>query len=443
MYPGGAEAFVHWCGNLPGTNAAGDAAELARWNANCASFDPQGGLEGWLPYYTYSYALENHVLFLRHPGDWVIDTSAGQVYVVAPAGVSSAADLERLPVLAPSGNKPGDDESLVQIMGTANSPVSNLSFSGVTFSHTNWLYPYAQHGVTLYSASVYSMYAPKPSGKQGLTNQWAPAAFVVNYATNVSVVKCTFQGLGSDAIGGETGWGAAAQPGLTISGNVFADISGSAMAIRSYGATIQDNSFSNVGVEFAGAGIVLIAPKQVTVNRNRMNAIGSEAVMIQGWNNPASTGNVIADNHISSATLDLVDSAAIYANTFAQTFEQTHAPTLTIRHNLFEQTNRPTFYDDNGWYIDASIYFDGDSGGSFSIRGATIEENEIVTSNGQPVNLNCPGDDTVVKNEILATTPVPGRAAVSIQCGSGVPSGWAQTVQSGNGPSTTVPPFSF
>ena len=169
-----------------------------------------------------AFYLTNAIGFLDHPGEWYLDKTAHKLYYWPRTGE----DLSTATVIAPAL------ETLVRIEGSADRPVSNINFSGISFQHTTWLRPSEQghvpHQAGMYMLDAYKLKVPGTPDKKTLENQaWVgrPAASViVNNASNVSFVSCTFEHLASTGL--DFGKGVQrSQAG----GNIFKDIGGAAI----------------------------------------------------------------------------------------------------------------------------------------------------------------------------------------------------------------------
>ncbi|MFM2082168.1 MAG: hypothetical protein RL380_859, partial [Verrucomicrobiota bacterium] len=86
-----------------------------------------------------TFFLANRLEFLDAPGEWFEDLAAGKIYYWPRA----EEDLATAKVFAPAL------ETLVEISGTADAPVENISFKNISFAHTSWLRPSRQGHVPL------------------------------------------------------------------------------------------------------------------------------------------------------------------------------------------------------------------------------------------------------------------------------------------------------
>lgn len=100
------------------------------------------------------YYLENAKEFIDVPGEWYLNRSTGRLYYYPMPGET----VENLTVIAPQMSK------LVKILGTNSEQVNNLSFKGITFTHTDWntaeaAFTEGQSHERLDDAMIYAQYA--------------------------------------------------------------------------------------------------------------------------------------------------------------------------------------------------------------------------------------------------------------------------------------------
>ena len=113
------------------------------------------GLES--PYY-----LCNAIEFLDMPGEWYLDEDKHLLYYWPRQGEV----LSKAEVIVPSL------ETLVDVQGTKERPVSHVRFENITFSHTSWMRPSLQGHVPL-QAGMYLLdaYKLRPHGVPGNPNR--------------------------------------------------------------------------------------------------------------------------------------------------------------------------------------------------------------------------------------------------------------------------------
>jgi hypothetical protein len=184
--------------------------------------------------------LANSLKFLTQPRQWYLDPAHGKLYLRPPESVG----LERLAVELPRLS------TLVAIGDSLESPVEDLVFRGIRFSHTSWLGPsssvgYASQQSGAYLAKVLPEYPPDAlaSCKWGcpqferLRNEWSqmPAAVQVSAARRITFDHNVFAhlgqyalGIGNDSNANITGVGLGTA-GIFVTRNVFTDLAGGAI----------------------------------------------------------------------------------------------------------------------------------------------------------------------------------------------------------------------
>ncbi|HWM67613.1 MAG TPA: hypothetical protein VNO35_13590 [Steroidobacteraceae bacterium] len=184
--------------------------------------------------------LANSLQFLTQPGQWYLDPARGKLYVRPPDG----AVMEQLRVELPRIS------TLIAIGDNLDSPVENLGFHDIRFSHTTWLGPssnigYASQQSGAYLATLLPEYPPDAltSCKWGCPifeharNEWhqTPAAIQVAAAKHITFDHNVFAhlgqyalGVGNDANANITGVGLGTA-GVFVTRNVFADLAGGAI----------------------------------------------------------------------------------------------------------------------------------------------------------------------------------------------------------------------
>lgn len=174
-----------------------------------------------------AFYLSNAIQFLDEPGEWYLDILNRKLYYWP----RSNENLQAASVIAPFS------ETLVNVSGTIDHPVTNVFFRGISFQHTGWLRP-SQYGHVPHQAGLYMLdaYRLKPAGtpgKPGLDNQaWIgrPAAAVqVSFADKTGFENCRFEHLGSTGLDYHKG-----VHDNIIRGNLFKDIGGNAILAGVY-----------------------------------------------------------------------------------------------------------------------------------------------------------------------------------------------------------------
>ena len=171
-----------------------------------------------------AFYLTNAIQFLNQPGEWFLDTKAGKIYYIPRPNENLATAQVMAPVL----------ETLLRMVGTIDSPVSNVVVKGIAFQHTGWLRPSLQghvpHQTGMYMLDAYKLKIPGTADKKTLENQaWVgrPAAAVeVSFANHTAFEGCRFEHLASTGIDYHKG----VQDNV-IRGNLFKDIGGNGILV--------------------------------------------------------------------------------------------------------------------------------------------------------------------------------------------------------------------
>ncbi len=258
-----------------------------------------------------AFYLTNGIEFLDAPGEWFLDKKNARLYYWPAANV----DLLTAQVIAPAM------ETLLNIQGNADAPVSFVNFRGIAFKHTTWMRPSLQghvpHQAGMYMLDAYSLKTPGTPDKKTLENQaWVgrpPAAVTVNFASNTAFENCFFQQLASTGVDYHKG----VHDNL-VQGNLFKEVGGNAILAGVYsdeateihlpyspkderdvcsGIQISNNLITNVTNEDWGCvAIGLGYTKNSTVSHNEIEDVHYSGIsMGWGW---SPTANVMKNNRI-------------------------------------------------------------------------------------------------------------------------------------------------
>jgi hypothetical protein len=183
--------------------------------------NPSGGFPGLDGSATPS-RIEN-AFELLSPGTWYLDRTSHQVYYDARQGQDVSAMQFVAPVL----------QQLVTTSSTADNPLHDVSFSGITFAYTTWLQPSSNDGFPDMQATMY-LQGNNASNSQGLCNYvvpagscpfaaWSrpPAAVDLVGTRDVTLSGNTFEHLGAAGLGAYHG-----ARNDVFSGNEIHDVSG-------------------------------------------------------------------------------------------------------------------------------------------------------------------------------------------------------------------------
>lgn len=288
----------------PVESISGDSIVMQQpaWDNNTWGYDTLPS-----PYNGGNMYLENAYAFLQ-PGQWYLDSNAGMLYYRAPQGQTMAHHDVELPRL----------ESLVQISGTYDNPVHNLTFSNLRFAHTTWL---------------------QPSSDQGYTDQQSGAHIVGTYQRPDDALTSCQNGC----------------PQFEATRNKWWQIPAAVQVSAAHDIAFRDDTFAQLGEVGMGVGNdadanasgIGLGTQDVTIDHNRFTQDAASAIVVGGIqpdahhpSNPAMTiaDVTITNNLIDSVSRDYKDSAAILS---------TYADHAVISHNSL--SNLPYDGIDIGW----------------------------------------------------------------------------------------------
>jgi len=340
--------------------------------------------------FQYISWFENALEFLTVPGYWYLDPVTKIVYYMPKPGEDmTTADVE-LPIL----------QTLVQGKGDQSSPVSYISFQGLTFEYATWV---DIDSTTNSSPSSSNGYVTDQSGfhllgtdhhstlnitghDPNVTRTPGNVSFI--YAQNIIFTNNTFQHLGAAGLDFGTG-----SQNTQIVNNTFNDISSTAIQMGgvlpvdhhpsllsqfTQDNLISNNLVENVGQEFFdAAGIFVGVTTRTTVSHNTINNVPWSGIAIGwGWglidpggypgipnatqymwgvyNTPsAAHGNQITNNLITNFLQQLWDGGAIYSTGFQGTsMSDGQFITMNVAENKRTEAGGNIFYTDGGSRFD-------------------------------------------------------------------------------------------
>ena len=149
------------------------------------------------------FYLTNAKELLDEPGEWYHDIRGHKLYYMPQINEKLEMRNEKWVAIVPVL------ETLMEVIGTAEHPVRDITIKGVTFSHTTWMRPSEKGHVPL-QAGMYltEAYKLRPQidrpNNHKLDNQgWlgrAAAAVELRYADDVSFETCCFEHLGGSGL---------------------------------------------------------------------------------------------------------------------------------------------------------------------------------------------------------------------------------------------------
>jgi hypothetical protein len=149
------------------------------------------------------FYLTNAKELIDEPGEWYHDIREHKLYYMPRTSEEVKGKSEKFTAVVPVL------ETLVEVIGSAEHPVKNITIEGVTFSHTTWMRPSEKGHVPL-QAGMYltEAYKLRPSidrpNNHKLDNQgWlgrADAAVELRYTEDVNFKDCCFEHLGGSGL---------------------------------------------------------------------------------------------------------------------------------------------------------------------------------------------------------------------------------------------------
>ena len=344
------------------------------------------------------FYLTNAKELLDEPGEWYHDVRAHKLYYMPWEEARSKkqeAGGKRQEAIVPVL------ETLVECVGTAEHPVRNITFKGITFSHTTWMRPSMKGHVPL-QAGMYltEAYKLRPQidrpNNHKLDNQgWlgrADAAVELRYAENVSFEQCRFERLGGSGLDYVEGC-----RGGSVTRCTFTDIAMNGLVVGSFspeglethlpyqptdireictGQTVEQSEFYDVTNE--DWGCVAIAAGYVSginISHNTIHDVSYTGISLGwGWNRDlvCMKDNRVHANLIYNYAQHMYDCAGIYT--------LGNQPGTIISENVVRDIATPSYvHDPNHWFY---LYTDEGSSNITLRDNWTPSEKFLKNANG-------------------------------------------------------------
>ena len=335
------------------------------------------------------FYLTNAKELLDEPGEWYHDIREHKLYYQPQAGETIKEAI--VPVV----------ETLVEMIGSAEQPVRDISIKGITFSHTTWMRPSEKGHVPL-QAGMYLVEAYKLNPQMDrlnnhkLDNQgWvgrADAAVELRHTANIVFDGCRFEHLGGSGLDYVLGC-----KGGMVTGSTFTDIAMNGMVVGCFSPeglethrpydpidsrevciqqTIKDCEFYDVTNE--DWGCVAIAAgyvSNINIEHNTIHDISYTGISLGwGWNRDKGCmrGNRVFANLIYNYAQHMYDCAGIY--TLGK------QPGTVISENVVRDIAKPSYvHDPNHWFY---LYTDEGSSSITMKNNWTPEEKFLQNANG-------------------------------------------------------------
>lgn len=337
-------------------------------------------MDNWEP--DPRYYLENHPALLDAPGEWYLDSAAGELTYLPMEGET----VDNLHAVAPVA------EGLVLAQGEPDKPVRGLIFRELHFEHSAWLTP----------ADGYAgVQATAHDRRDGRGWSFVPAALSFERSEQCQVVGGSVRRVGGAAI-----WFGSRCHGNRIEANLIDDIAGNGIMIgedrsrqidgkswihaapdqAAKANVIRDNLIQRVGVQFYGAvGIWVGMAADTNIRHNTIRQTPYTGISV-GWLwNPDPTpcrGTVIEANHIHDVMQVLSDGGGIYTLGWQ--------PGAVFRENLIHgvplNLGRA---ESNGMFIDEGS------------KGLRIERNVIYDIDRSPLRFHRAEENEVLQNTLV------------------------------------------
>ena len=310
------------------------------------------------------FYLTNSKALVDWPGEWYHDILSHKLYYYPRdrEGVGREAFSAVYPVIP----------TLFNIIGTPDRPVRNITFKGVTFSHTTWMRPSEKGHVPL-QAGMYltEAYKLRPQidrpNNHKLDNQgWlgrADAAVEVRYAENVNFDGCRFEHLGGSGLDYVIGCN-----GGSVTNSIFKDIAMNGFVCGSFSPeglethlpyaptdvrevctkqAVSNCEFSNVSNEDWGCVAICAGyVSGINIEHNTIHDVSYTGISLGwGWNRDlvCMKDNKVHANLIYNYAQHMYDCAGIYT--------LGNQPGTVISENVVRDIAKPSYvHDPNHWF---------------------------------------------------------------------------------------------
>ena len=354
------------------------------------------------------FYLTNAKELLDEPGEWYHDIREHKLYYMPRQGETIREAV--VPVL----------ETLVEVIGSAERPVRNITIKGVTFSHTTWMRPSEKGHVPL-QAGMYltEAYKLRPQidrpNNHKLDNQgWlgrADAAVELRHTEDINFEDCRFEHLGGSGLDYVTG----CRRGTTTR-CTFTDIAMNGYVCGSFSPeglethlpyqptdfrelctnqTIEQSLFCNVTNEDWGCVAICAGyVAGINIEHNTIHDVSYTGISLGwGWNRDlvCMKDNRVHANLIYNYAQHMYDCAGIYT--------LGNQPGTMISENVVRDIATPSYvHDPNHWFY---LYTDEGSSNITIKDNWTPEEKFLKNANG-PGNVwenNGPQVNEQIKNK--------------------------------------------
>ena len=358
-----------------------------------------------------AFYLTNARELLDVPGEWYHDLNTRKLYYYPREGEDMRSDDTEAVVPAV--------ETLVEVKGTPDRPVSDIRFEEITFSHTTWMRPSEKGHVPLqagmYLTDGYRIepkmqrnYLNHPLDNQGWLGRPAAAVRIVA-ANRIDFEGCRFEHLGSTGLDYEE-----AALGGTVRGCLFRYIAGNGLLVGSFSPAAHETHlpyepadrrevcshqrigncyFTGVGNEDWGClAIAAGYVSDITIEHNEICEVPYSGISLGwGW---TQTVNCMRNNRVHA---NLVHHYAKHMYDVAGIYTLGSQPKSYVTENCVHSIYKPGYaHDPNHWF-----YLYTDEGSSFiTVRDNWTEGRKFLQNANGPGNVwenNGPEVDAAVR----------------------------------------------
>ena len=337
------------------------------------------------------FYLVNAMELLDEPGEWYHDTNAHKIYYYPLPDEARGQFVATVPAL----------ETLVEVIGTAEHPVSNVKLEGICFAHATWLRPTTHGHVPLQAGMpLIEAYKLRPQMERHdnhkLDNQgWlgrAHAAVEISWGENISFEACNFNHLGGSGLDYRTG----CKKG-SVSKCDFTDIAMNGLVVGSFspeglethrpyqpadlreqctGLVVEQSEFYDVTNEDWGCVAICAGyVADISIEHNTIHDISYTGISLGwGWNRNlvCMKNNKVRANLIYNYAQHMYDCAGIYT--------LGNQPGTVISENVVRDIARPSYvHDPNHWFY---LYTDEGSSNITMRDNWTPSEKFLQNANG-------------------------------------------------------------
>ncbi|GAB6867365.1 right-handed parallel beta-helix repeat-containing protein [Bacteroides acidifaciens] len=358
-----------------------------------------------------AFYLTNARELLDVPGEWYHDIDARKVYYYPREGEKMQdAGME---IIIPAV------ETLVQVEGTLDRPVSNVRFEKIIFSYTTWMRPSEKGHVPLqagmYLTDGYRIepkmqrnYQNHPLDNQGWLGR-PVAAVRVAAANQIDFERCRFEHLGSTGLDYEE-----AVQGGAVRGCLFRDIAGNGLLVGSFSPAVHETHlpydpadrrevctqqqinncyFTETGNEDWGClAIAAGYVSDINIEHNEICEVPYSGISLGwGW---TQTVNCMRNNRVHA---NLIHHYAKHMYDVAGIYTLGSQPKSYVTENCVHSIYKPGYvHDPNHWF-----YLYTDEGSSFiTVRDNWTEGEKYLQNANGPGNVwenNGPKVDSVIR----------------------------------------------